>query len=236
MTRAPGGSSGGSAAAVAAGLTGLELGGDTAGSIRIPAHFCGVYGLRPSFGIVPRHGSVSVTLPERSRSSTWRYSVHSPGTPKTSTSRWMFSQADRDRDRGGWNCPPPGRRLCADSEWQPGSTIRSARRQRTDGDHAEALDAMRAAGAVVIEGKEPVGLEETMSLYHPLLMAQSGLIESDESYDFLVEVAGAEGSAGGLASDLTVRFRDWHALDEHRNTPAAAGRSSSTAWTCSSAR
>ncbi|WP_075835768.1 aldo/keto reductase [Rhodococcus sp. YL-1] len=80
----------------------------------------------------------------------------------------------------------------------------------------EALDAVRAAGAVVTEGKGPVGLEETMSLYQPLLMAQSGLIERDESYDLLVEVAAEEGAAGGFASDLTVRFRDWHALDERR--------------------
>ncbi|HEX3460184.1 MAG TPA: amidase [Acidimicrobiales bacterium] len=50
--RTPGGSSGGSAAAVAAALTGLELGGDIAGSIRIPAHYCGVYGHKPSFGVV----------------------------------------------------------------------------------------------------------------------------------------------------------------------------------------
>jgi amidase len=52
LTRTPGGSSGGAAAAVAAGLTGLELGGDIAGSIRIPAHYCGVYGHKPSFGLV----------------------------------------------------------------------------------------------------------------------------------------------------------------------------------------
>jgi amidase len=51
-TRTPGGSSGGAAAAVAAGLTGLELGGDIAGSVRIPAHYCGVYGHKPSFGLV----------------------------------------------------------------------------------------------------------------------------------------------------------------------------------------
>ncbi len=56
VTRTPGGSSGGSAAALAAGLTGLEMGSDRGGSIRIPAHFCGVYGHKPTFGIVPMHG------------------------------------------------------------------------------------------------------------------------------------------------------------------------------------
>ncbi|PYM23148.1 MAG: amidase [Candidatus Rokuibacteriota bacterium] len=56
VTRAPGGSSGGSAAALAAGLTGLEAGSDIGSSIRNPAHFCGVYGHKPTWGIVPRTG------------------------------------------------------------------------------------------------------------------------------------------------------------------------------------
>ena len=56
VTRAPGGSSGGSGAALAAGLTGLEAGSDIGSSIRNPAHFCGVYGHKPTWGIVPRTG------------------------------------------------------------------------------------------------------------------------------------------------------------------------------------
>ncbi|MES1943872.1 amidase [Salinisphaera sp. PC39] len=56
--RTPGGSSGGSAAATAAGLTALELGSDIGGSIRTPAHWCGVYGHKPSHGIVPLEGHI----------------------------------------------------------------------------------------------------------------------------------------------------------------------------------
>ncbi len=56
LSRSPGGSSGGAAAAVAAGLTTLEVGSDLVGSIRIPAAMCGVYGLRPSSGTVDLAG------------------------------------------------------------------------------------------------------------------------------------------------------------------------------------
>jgi amidase len=56
--RTVGGSSGGAAAAVAAGLTPFELGSDIGGSIRIPAHYNGVYGLKPSHGLVPLTGHI----------------------------------------------------------------------------------------------------------------------------------------------------------------------------------
>lgn len=56
LTRTPGGSTGGGSAALAAGLTPLEFGSDIAGSIRVPAAFCGVYGHRPSDGAVPGSG------------------------------------------------------------------------------------------------------------------------------------------------------------------------------------
>ncbi len=56
LTRTPGGSSGGAAAALAAGMVPLEFGSDIGGSIRMPAHFCGVFGHKPSFGLVPSRG------------------------------------------------------------------------------------------------------------------------------------------------------------------------------------
>jgi len=56
LGRTPGGSSGGSAAALASGMTGLEIGSDIGGSIRNPAHFCGVFGHKPTWELAPMRG------------------------------------------------------------------------------------------------------------------------------------------------------------------------------------
>ncbi len=58
LARVPGGSSGGEAAALASGMSALGLGSDLGGSIRLPSHFCGVAGLKPSWGSVPSSGLV----------------------------------------------------------------------------------------------------------------------------------------------------------------------------------
>jgi amidase len=56
VTRAPGGSSGGSAVALATGMSAMEIGSDIGASIRNPAHYCGVYGHKPTWGVVPYKG------------------------------------------------------------------------------------------------------------------------------------------------------------------------------------
>ncbi len=63
LTRTPGGSSGGGAAALAAGLTAMEMGSDIGGSIRQPAHACGLYGHKPTWGLLPPYGHSLVDSP-----------------------------------------------------------------------------------------------------------------------------------------------------------------------------
>ena len=56
LSHSPGGSSGGAAAAVAAGLTGADIGSDIGGSLRVPAHFCGIFCHKPTWGLLPLRG------------------------------------------------------------------------------------------------------------------------------------------------------------------------------------
>ena len=63
LTRGPGGSSGGAAAALAAGYVALEAGSDIGGSLRTPAHYCGVFAHKPTYGIVPMRGHGVPRLP-----------------------------------------------------------------------------------------------------------------------------------------------------------------------------
>ena len=63
LGRTPGGSSGGSAAALSAGLGALSIGSDIAGSLRVPAHFCGVFAHKPTFGLLPSRGHTAPTAP-----------------------------------------------------------------------------------------------------------------------------------------------------------------------------
>ena len=83
----PGGSSGGAAAALAAGLTFLEYGSDLAGSIRIPAAYCGVYGLKPTAGSVPLRGFQPPGPPALPAGSSPPRPGHWPGRPPTCGSR-----------------------------------------------------------------------------------------------------------------------------------------------------
>lgn len=113
----PGGSSGGCAASVATGLTYLSIGSDFAGSIRVPAHFTGVYGHRPSIGTVPLRGSVPDSM----------NSIHRPPSRMSTPGPLARSPADLRLAMeviGGpdqyestaytWNMPPPRHRNLED--------------------------------------------------------------------------------------------------------------------------
>jgi len=126
--RTPGGSSGGAAAAVATGLTGMELGSDLGGSLRIPAQFCGVYTIKPTWGIVPMTGHIPPP-PDAQRDVD--VGVIGPLTGRLRISTWpcrsSLGRMPRLASRGGSSCHRPGRIRCPGTESRSGSTIPAAR-------------------------------------------------------------------------------------------------------------
>ena len=225
--RTPGGSSGGSAAALAAGLTGLELGSDIGGSIRVPSHFCGVFGHKPSFGVVPARGHVPG--PPGTLGDTDIGVVGPMGRSAEDLELAVSVLAGPDEARAvAWRLelPPPratslaGYRVAA---WfdDPAGPLDAAVRERLEA----ALDALRAAGAKVDDRARPgFDLAESDRLYRSLLNAALSGGLPQPVFDRLVAAAGsdADGLRASQARTMTQRHRDWLEANEARERLRAA--------------
>lgn len=155
-SRTPGGSTGGGAAALASGMSFLEYGSDLVGSIRIPASFCGVYGLKPSVGIVPLTGFQPPGPPAGPSDMTYLSSVGPLGrsVQDLRTALRMTAGPEGPGARAySWHLSPPRRRqleefrvgLVLDDERAPVSSEITAVLSDT-------LDALARAGASMTEG------------------------------------------------------------------------------------
>src|SRR4051812_26919339 len=118
LSRVPGGSSGGSAAAVAAGEVPLTLGSDTGGSIRQPAALCGIVGLKPTYGLVSRYGLAAFassldqigTMAHTVEDAAWLLGAIAGHDPRDSTSFKADVpdyQAELAKRRGPWRLGVP---------------------------------------------------------------------------------------------------------------------------------
>ena len=170
--RGPGGSSGGSAAALAAGFTPLELGSDIGGSIRNPAHFCGVYGHKPSFGIVSGRGHVPGPPGQRSRAD---LAVLGPlaRTPDDLAMAMNLLVGPFEEDATAWRVELPAPRHERLEDFRvallldlPGRPVAAAVRGRI----RAAADAIAAAGATLDEAARPeIDFEDSHDRYLRLL-------------------------------------------------------------------
>jgi amidase len=155
--RTPGGSSGGTAAALAAGFTPLGLGADVGGSIRVPSHFCGVTGLRPTEGALPIDG---ITPPDRPRT-VGHIAVAGPMARTVEDVRLAW-----DVLRGATSPPTPSRstpdhlRIAVTPELGgvPVDTDTQDVLRRT-------LDAWADAGCIVERRDPPVPMEEALDTW-----------------------------------------------------------------------
>jgi amidase len=175
VTRTPGGSSGGAAGAVAAGFTSLELGSDIGGSIRVPSHFCGVFGHKPSYGIVPMRGHIP---PPPGVLLTVQLGVGGPIARSAEDLRLALEvlAGPNDIDGTAWRLAlPPSRHARAKDfragVWMGGGVY------KVDGAYREELDKfvddVQRMGAKVSEAKLPF---DAMDAYHTYLDALFGVV------------------------------------------------------------
>ena len=155
-TRTPGGSTGGGAAALSAGMTFLEYGSDLVGSIRIPASFCGVYGLKPSVGIIPLSGFQPPGPQPPPSDMTYMSAVgplgRSPRDLKTALSV-TGGPEDQAAKAYSWALPPPRHTRLED--FRIGVVLdheQASVSSEVTAPLSNAVDALARAGATVVEG------------------------------------------------------------------------------------
>jgi len=224
-SRTPGGSSGGAAAALAAGLCGLDLGSDIGGSIRTPAHFCGIFGHKPSYGIIPQRGHIPPAP-----------GVDAPAYPR-GTDIMVVGPLGRDivdielsmdllvrprpADRKAWaiKLPAPRKKCLNDYKiafWPDDPTCPV---DAAVGDVLQAaVDSLAGHGVKIGTARPDIDFAESHRVYLSLLGAVMGAGTPDKMFNkWLEEVRGlSEADDGYLARHLrgaTQYHRDWALMD-----------------------
>jgi amidase len=222
LGRTPGGSSGGSAAALAAGLTGLEFGSDIASSIRNPAHYCGVFGHKPTYGLCPQRGHML-----QETHGTTDIAVVGPMARSAADLKLALSVAAGPDGPAAsalsLSLPPPRARTIGDLRIALVLDDPFAEVDRTVQDQLQALgDFLSREGATVSIGARPKFDSGTYYvLYMILLRAAVAAGLTDEEYAVLLEA----GRGAGLATrdmakvdayGASLSHRDWLRFDEAR--------------------
>ncbi|HEX2280455.1 MAG TPA: amidase [Thermomicrobiales bacterium] len=241
LRRTPGGSSGGGAAALAADFVRLELGSDLAGSLRVPAHFCGVFAHKPTHGVVPMRGMAPPGVPSLSLAATVDLAVVGPmarSAADLSLALDVVAGPD-DADSAAYTIafPPPRHERLRDFrvlivDRHP--LIPTAGVVR---DAMEAVAECLAALGCRVARSDPrlPDLAHVASLYVQLLMAFVGADVTDEDYEGLILAAmDLPPSDTSLAAEsvraMTISHRDWVQTDRARVTVAHQWRALFREW------
>jgi amidase len=218
LTRTPGGSSGGSAAALAMGFTPLELGSDIGGSIRVPAHYSGVMGHKPSYGIVPGHGQIPGMPGTLTQADLAVVGPLARSTDDLALALDVLAGPDR------WATPawrlelPPPRardlselRLAAwiDDEFAPVDRDTRASLHAT-------VEALGSAGASIDTTARPAfALDKAFRVYGELLFAALSGAAPHDRLDEYARTTGDEPTAWIMRS-MAARHREWLSNNERR--------------------
>lgn len=171
--RVPGGSSGGAGAAVAAGFTSFELGTDIGGSVRVPAHWNGVFGLKPTYGVIPQRGyldhvgggTIDVDI-----------NVFGPLARSADDLDLLLDvlAGPLDDDAVAWRLDlPPARPAARVALWLDDEhcALQADYRGAID----TCVDRLRADGVEVVESSPPVGLDTLWGLFSVMVSAAMAL-------------------------------------------------------------
>ena len=219
--RSPGGSSGGEAAALAAGLSALGAGSDIAGSLRNPAHYCGIYAHKPTWGLISTRGhappgimtptDISVVGPMARRAEDLDLAMHTLAGPDL-------------LQRAAWRVelPPPRRRRLGDfrvAVWASSSLCRIDTSVSDLFDRAVA--AIARAGARVDDAARPgIADEEYHRLFMLLLRAATASRMRDEDFARQQEIAATSdddmSERATVARGATLLHRAWGSANEAR--------------------
>ena len=221
LTRTPGGSSGGSSAALAAGLTGLEAGSDIGGSIRNPAHFCGIYGHKPTWGIVSDEGHALPGMVAPADIAVVGPMARS--AEDLALSMDIVAGAGRT-DRGGWqlNLPRPVRTRLRDFRV---AVLPSHERAPVSAEMADRVqqvgEVLARLGATVSDRALPdIDLEQSFETYNSLLWGVMAMSLSDAEKEGLRQARAAGRADDSIPGNL-VRFGvqehgEWLGFDNRR--------------------
>jgi len=230
-SRSPGGSSGGAAVALAAGFTPLEIGSDIGGSIRNPAHFCGVYGHKPTWGVVSDRGHIPGPPGQLAATDLGVVGPLARSAGDLALALDLLAGPRATAERGGWRLelPPPratrpeGVRIAA---WldDPFSPVDAGCRALLEA-HADALE---RAGAKVDRTARPEidfahAYETYLTLLLPVIAAgfPPAVIEVMRSALAALPAEDRSMRAFQVRASL-VPHREWIVHDEARHRIAAA--------------
>ncbi len=205
LDRVPGGSSGGPAAAVACGFTAFELGTDIGGSIRVPAHCCGVFGLKPSYGVISQRGYLDHVGGGHTDAD---INVFGPLARSAEDLELLLSVlAGPDSDRAvAWRLElPPPRRVSA-ADYRVGVWLDDAACEVDRDELAvmrQAVDRLADAGARVEDSHPPVRFAEQVELFDQLV----GAAISPSRPDDVAESSGGSHRAWLRADERRAHFR-----------------------------
>jgi amidase len=222
-SRVPGGSSGGSAAALAAGLTGLEIGSDIGASIRNPAHYCGVWGHKPTYGIVSPQGHSLAGSIATSDISVCGPMARSAGDLALALKTIAGPDAI---DGAGWRLelPPPRRERLADCKVALMLEDANSAVDRPVQDQLQALaDFLAQRGAKVSDKARPaIDTSRAHAVYIQLLRAATSGRQSDAQFAAAQETLrtlspGDETYYARMLRANTMHHRDWLRFNEERH-------------------